>query len=125
MLSALNPNDISKANVTAYSFNHGMDEAPGAIDYWQTYKKQLSETFGSVTVNEEKETELGGQTVAHSEYTVSIGDENFSCETILVIYGEKAYTLTLTQGARGDPNQDNYNDHSDEFSEITKTFRIK
>ena len=125
MISIYNPDDVSKANITAFSFFHGLENDPLAIDYWQTYKEQLGATFGEITVNEEKETTLSGQTVAHCDYTVSIGNENFSCETILVIYNKKAYTVTLTQGARGDPEQDNYNDHSDEFAEIIKTFRIK
>ena len=125
MLSAINPDDISKANVTAYSFYHGMDEIPVSIEYWQTYKNHLSKTFGNITVNDEKETELGGQKVVHSDYTVSIGDEDFSCETVLVAYGEKVYTITLTQGAKDSFDENNYNDHSDEFAEILKTFRIK
>ena len=125
MLSALNTQDISKANVTAHSFFHGLEKNPSSPEYWETYKTQLSNTFGDITVNDLKEKELGGQKVVHSDYVVSIADEIFYCETILVVYDSKVYTLTLTQGAKNDANSENYNDHSDEFEEIIKTFRIR
>lgn len=125
MISIYNPEDISKANISAFSFYHNLDEAPSAKDCWKTYKEQLSATYGKVTVNEEKETKLDGQPAILCDYTVSIGNENFSCETVLSVVGQQAYTVTLTQGARGDPVQENYNDHSDEFASIVKTFRFK
>lgn len=124
MLSALNTEDVSKANVTAYSFSHGLEETPSSINYWETYKNQLAATFGKVEINTVKEKDLGGQKVAHADYTVTISDEIFYCETILVVYDARVYTLTLTQGAKTDANSKNYNDHSDEFAEIIKTFRI-
>ncbi|MBQ7400122.1 MAG: hypothetical protein IJW06_06670 [Clostridia bacterium] len=125
MLSAYNPDDVSKANVTAFSFSHGQEKTPSAMEYWETYQKQLSDTFGGFTLNDVKETELSKRKVAHADYSVTIGDEAFECETILVIYEDNVYTLTLTQGAKTDLNSENYNDHSDEFAEIIKTFRIK
>ena len=125
MLSAYNPDDLSKANVTAFSFPHALDVTPAAIEYWETYKKQLSDTFGKVTQHEAKEIQLGGQNVVHADYTVTIGGENFDCETVLTIYDSDVYTLTLTQGAKENFDSEVYNDHSDEFAKIIKTFRIK
>lgn len=125
MLSAYNPDDISKANVTAFSFSHGLEEAPSAIGYWEIYEKQLADTFKTVTQHKVEEIELGGQKVTHAEYTVTIGNESFDCETVLAIYDSDVYTLTLTQGAKENYDAENFNDHSDEFAEIMKTFRIK
>ena len=125
MLSAYNPEDISKANVTAFSFSHGLSEEPTAIGYWETYKKQLEDTFKNVTQHKAEEIELGRQKVAHADYTVTVGNESFDCETVLAIYDSDVYTLTLTQGAKENYDAENYNDHSDEFAEIMKTFRIK
>lgn len=125
MLSAYNPDDISKANVTAFSFSHGLEETPAAISYWETYKKQLEDTFKNVTLHSAQEIELGGQKVAHAEYSVIIGNESFDCETVLAIYDSDVYTLTLTQGAKENYDSESYNDHSDEFQSIMKTFRIK
>ena len=125
MLSAYNPDDLSKANVTAFSFSHGLEKVPLAIEYWDTYQKQLSDTFGKVSLGEAKEIELGGQKVAHADYTVTIGNESFDCQTVLAIYDSDVYTLTLTQGAKENYDSESYNDHSDEFQTIMKTFRIK
>lgn len=125
MLSAYNPEDISKANVTAFSFSHGLSEEPTAIGYWETYRKQLEDTFKNVTQNKAEEIELGGQKVVHADYTVTIGNESFDCETVLAIYDSDVYTLTLTQGAEENYDSESYNDHSDEFLAIMKTFRIK
>ena len=126
MLSAVNTEDVSKANVTAYSFPHGdKEKTPSAIEYWETYKTTLYNTFGNVDVNEVIEEELGGQNVAHAKYSVTIGNENFVCETVLVTYADSVYTITLTQGAKTEENSEKYNNHSDEFAKIVKTFRIK
>ena len=124
MLSAYNPDDISKANVTAFSFSHGLDVPPAPSDYWVTYRSRLADTFGDIVQHEAKEIELGGQKVMHTDYTVTIGGESFDCETILAIYDSDVFTLTLTQGAKENYDSENYNDHSDEFAEIIKTFRI-
>ncbi len=125
MLSAYNPDDVSKANVTAFSFAHGLETDPSAAEYWTIYEKQLETTFGGISTNQAKDVELGGQNVVHADYTLTLGEESFDCETVLVVYGGEVYTLTLTQGAKTEENGENYNDHSDEFSEIIKTFRIK
>ena len=125
MLSAYNPDDLTKANVTAFSFPHGLEAEPSSAEYWEKYRSQLSDTFGNVVQHEAKEVELGGQKVVHADYTVTLGAESFDCETVLVVYGDNVYTLTLTQGAPTDELGENYNDHSDEFAEIIKTFRIK
>ncbi len=125
MLSAYNPDDLTKANVTAFSFSHGLEEEPTAAEYWIKYRSQLADTFGDIVQHEAKEIELGGQKVSHSDYTVTIGAESFDCETVLVVYGGEVYTLTLTQGSPSEEIGESYNDHSDEFAEIIKTFRIK
>jgi len=125
MLSAYNPKDVSKANVTAFSFSHGLEEDPTAAEYWEKYRSQLADTFGNIVHHKADEVELGGQNVIHADYTVTLGAESFDCETVLVVYGKEVYTLTLTQGVKTEENSENYNDHSDEFSEIIKTFRIK
>lgn len=125
MLSVINPEDISKANITAHSFSHGEGESTTAIEYWETYQKQLSDVFANCEFEQVQPLSLGGQETAHAKYSVNIGKESFDCETVLIVYAGKAYTITLTQGAKTDENAENYNDHSDEFAEIIKTFRIK
>lgn len=124
MLSAYNPNDISKANVTAFSFPHGLDVPVTAEDYWIKYRSQLADTFGDLIQHEANVIELGGQKVMHADYTVIIGGESFDCETVLAIYDSDVFTLTLTQGAKENYDSELYNDHSDEFAEIMKTFHI-
>ena len=124
MLAAYNPDDISKANVTAFSFPHGLDTPPAVADYWVKYRLQLSDTFGDLVQHEAKEIELGGHKVIHADYTVIIGRESFDCETVLAIYDSDVFTLTLTQGAKENYDSESYNDHSDEFAQIMETFRI-
>lgn len=127
MLSAINPNDVSKANVTAFSFKIDKEHyGTSAVKYWeQEYKKQLSDTFGEVTVKKVEERDFGGEKVAFAKYNTAIGKEIFYCETLLVLYDNNAYVLTLTQGEKTEENEEQYNSHSDEFAEIIKTFKIK
>ena len=124
MLSVYNPDDLSKANVTAFSFYHDLETDPEEITYWETYQKQLSDTFGEVALEKIEEEDFKSEKAAHAYYTVTIGEEKFDCETWMLIYGGQVYTLTLTQGAQTDPEQENYNDHSDEFAQIIKSINF-
>ncbi len=126
MLSVSKLNDISKANITGFSFDHGItDSLPTSKDYWSLYyKPQLESTFGKVEVEKVDDISLGGQKHAHAMYSVTIGEETFDCETVLILYGNKVYTLTLTQGAKTEENEQFYTDYSEEFSEIAQTFTI-
>ena len=130
MLSAINPEDVSKANVTAFCFDLGKDnENKSALEYWEVYKKQLSDTFGKIDEKSAKEVEYKDtdyiDSAMHAKYNTTIGKDVFCCETRLIIFDNKVYTLTLTQGAQTEENEENYNNHTDEFAKIVKTFKIK
>ena len=75
-----------------------------------------------VTKNEE--TTLSGVIARHVFYTVDMGEDSFNCQTVICVYAGKVYTLTLTQGIETEENKEFDNDHSDEFLEIAKSFRI-
>lgn len=125
MIAIYNPKDISKANVTAFSFYLDSKEEVTSVEYWETYKKLFSDTYGNLSGEKVKEEDFKGQKIAHAYYHIKIGEEDFKCETALLVYGGKVYVFTLTQGAKTEANAENYNDHSDEFAEILKTFTPK
>lgn len=125
ILSATVLKDVSKANITGFSFNHGLDAEPGAFDYWNDhYEVQLSDTYKNVEVKNEEETELGGEKVAKAEYAVTIGEEKFDCDIMLAVYNGKVYTLTLTQGQKTEEMGENYTDYTEVFEETLKTLKI-
>ena len=125
MLSVAKLGDVSNANMVGFSFYHGLESVPSSMEYWETYKAQLEETFKNVEFSEVKPIELGNAEQAHAVYTVTVGDEVFEKETVLIVYGEKVYTLTLTQGTRNGEKNESYEDYSAEFMKSVKTFRIK
>ena len=127
MLHVINPEDKTKANVTAFSFEHSLDGAqlPSAKEYWENiYVKQYASTFNSPENVKLSDTTLSSVPAVKATYTVKAGEEKFNCETVLCLYGDKVYTLTMTQGAKNESNKEGYNNHSDELEEIRKTFRI-
>lgn len=125
MLSVTKIGDATNANIIGFSFGHGLEKVPSSLEYWETYKAQLEETFKNVSVTKVEPIELGGAEQAHAYYTVTIGEEVFEKETLLVVYGDRVYTLTLTQGTRNGEKGQNYVDFSDEFQKCIKSFRIK
>ena len=125
MLSVTKMGDATNANIVGFSFSHGLETAPSSLEYWETYKTQLEETFKNVEVSKVKPIKLGSGEHAHAFYTVTIGDEVFEKETLLVVYGNKAYTLTLTQGTKNGEKGEGYEDFSSEFEKCIKSFRIK
>ena len=124
MLAARNPDDKTGANVVGYSFYHNLDEEPSAEQYWDIYKTQFENTFATMNVVKNEETTLSGVIARHVFYTVDMGEDSFNCQTVICVYAGKVYTLTLTQGIMTEENSEFYNDHSDEFLEIAKSFRI-
>lgn len=127
MLSISKANDVSKATISAFSFEHGLAD-PAVLtssDYWTNhYLPQLSDTFGKIDNVKLGEITLSGSKHAHAVYTVALGDEQFDCETILILYGNKVYTLSLTQGTETEENKEYYKDCSDEFRKLAGTFTI-
>ena len=126
MLSISKSRDASKATISAFSFEHGLEEANiTSSEYWNNhYLPQLQNTFGKIDNVKLADITLGNQVHAHAVYTVALGDEQFDCETILILYGNKVYTLSLTQGAKTEENKDYYKDCSDEFRNLAETFTI-
>jgi len=124
MLAVMNPDDVSGANVTAQSFRHGYDEEVSSEVYWEEYKAQFEGTFSTMNVTKNIETTLSGVIARHVFYTVDLGQDSFNCQTVLCVFGDKTYVLTLTQGIKTEENAEYYNDHSEEFEEIVKSFRI-
>ena len=127
ILHVINPADKTKANITAFSFDHGLDgeKELTSKEYWENeYVKQYADTFNAPENVKLSDTTLSGFDAVNAKYTVSAGKEKFSCETILCVYGDKVYTLTMTQGAKNESNKEGYNNHSDELEEIRKTFII-
>ncbi len=124
MLAVINPEDVSGANVTAQSFYHGHDTEVSSEQYWEEYKAQFEGTFSTMNVTKNVETTLSGVIARHVFYTVDLGLDSFNCQTVLCVFGDKAYVITLTQGIKTDENAEYYNDHSEEFEEIIKSFRI-
>ena len=142
-LSAAAPKDVSNANVTVSSFVHGIkNEGDGAKyysenklkddvekDYWSEHYKPMLEMFGiekeqfkEITLGNNKETQQKG---VHVKYTAKKGKDVFQCETVLVLYDNNAYVMTLTQGAKNEQNAQHYVDYSDKFLEMVKTLQIK
>ncbi len=125
MLAAINPDDISRANVTGYSYNHGIEEQEVSADMcWEDYQAQFEGTFSTMNITKNVETTISGIIARHVFYTVDLGLDSFNCQTVICAFNGKAYTLTLTQGKKTEENAEYYNDHTDEFEEIVKTFRI-
>ena len=127
MLSISKVKDASKATISAFSFEHGLTEetAVTSSEYWTGhYLPQLRNTFGKIDNVKLADITLGNQVHAHAVYTVALGDEQFDCETILILYGNKVYTLSLTQGAKTEENKEYYKDCSDEFRKLADTFTI-
>lgn len=124
MLGVLDTQDVSNANVTAYSFAIDADPETTCEQYWEQYKQKLSNLYGHVDFEETKSLSLGSTNAAHTKYTVSLDGENFICESVLLLYDGKAYVMTLTQGEKTEQNEEKYNNHSDEFMQIVKTFKI-
>lgn len=124
MVSAFDPSDPTKANVTACVFDTGLDEAVSSEEYWKSYKEQFEATFTEMDVEKNEETKLSGIEARHVFYSVDIGSDTFSCQTVIGVYGDNAYVITLTQGEKNDANESVYEDHTDEFKEIVKSFKI-
>lgn len=124
MVSAYDPEDPTKANVTAYAFDTGLSEDMTADEYWDIYKAQFEETFTEMNVNKTKESKLSGLEATHVFYTVNLGNEAFSCQTVVGVYGKDAYIVTLTQGQKNEDNESVYEDHTEEFGNMVKSFRI-
>ena len=125
MLSVTKLGDVSGANIVGFSFRHGLESTPTSMEYWSVYENQLSETFKNVNVNEVLPVELGGAEQVKAFYTVTIGEEVFEKETLLIVYGDKVYTLTLTQGSWMGEKPEGFEDFSAEFENSIKSFRIK
>lgn len=132
-LSAAAPKDVSNANVTVSSFAHGLE---GEIaddaekDFWKKSYKPMLDMFGFEKETKNEITVLGNnketqQKGVHVKYTAKKGKDIFQCETVIVLYGNNAYVMTLTQGAKNEQNAQNYVDYSDKFLEMVKTLQIK
>lgn len=124
MLGVLDKEDVSRANVTAYSFTADVNAETTAEQYFEEYKKKLTSLYESVSFDETESLSQGSSVGAHTKYTVSLDGENFVCESVLFLYDGKAYVITLTQGEKTEENEEKYNNHSDEFMQIVKTFKI-
>lgn len=126
MISVYVPGDVSKANIVAYTFPHGLETPVDSASYWEIYKKQFDDTYSEMIVDDSKtkKTRLASSQAQHMFYTVQIGEEVFSCQTILDVYGENVYLLTLTQGAKNEKNESNYVDYTEKLEEIAASFRI-
>ena len=126
MISVSVPDDMTNANVVAYVFPHGLKTEVDSASYVEIYKKQFDETFTEMKIDESKtkSTKLSGMDAQHIFYTVQIGEDTFACQTIMGVYGENVYLLTLTQGAKTDENESVYVDYTEQFEKIAASFKI-
>ena len=124
MVSVYNPQDKTKVNVTAYTFDNGMSEPVSSEGYWEIYKAQFEDTFTTMNVNKVEETKISGITAQHVFYTVDLGKDSLNCQTVIGVYGTQVYVLTLTQGAQTPENKEVYTDYTDAFKEMVSSFRI-
>lgn len=124
MVAVYNPEDSTKVNVTSYKFDNGLSEYVSSAEYWEIYKAKFEDTFAAMNVNKIEETKISGITAQHVFYTVDLGLDSFNCQTVLGVYANDVYVLTLTQGAKNEENEEVYVDYTEDFKKMISSFKV-